>query len=87
MKVTKKITVEAKQGLHARPASMFVQIANRFVSKIKVVKDDMEVDAKSILNILMLGVECGDEILLKIEGKDAEAALEELENIIKRDDF
>ena len=86
-KLKKKLTVKAKQGLHARPASVFVQVANRFLSNIRVVKDDMEVDAKSILNILMLGVECGDEIVLIIEGKDAEQALAELEKVVLRDDF
>lgn len=87
MKLKKRLTVKAKQGLHARPASIFVQVANRYFSNIRVVKNDMEVDAKSILNILMLGVECGDEIILIVEGNDAEEALAELEKVVLRDDF
>jgi phosphotransferase system HPr (HPr) family protein len=87
MKVEKVLIVKPKQGLHARPAAMFVECANKFKSKIRVRKDDTVVDGKSILNILMLGVECGDEILIEVEGEDAEQAIKELEEIVSRDDI
>jgi len=86
MKLEKRIKIASRQGLHARPAAMFVEAANKFISDIKVSKDELVVDGKSILNILMLGVECNDEILLEVEGEDAQEAMEVLENIITRKD-
>lgn len=86
MKIQKKLRVKSKQGLHARPAAMFVELANKFASKIRVRKDDLIVDGKSILNILMLGVECGDEILIEVEGEDAEEAILALERIVVMED-
>lgn len=86
MKVKKKMRVRAKLGLHARPAAMFVEAANKFISRIRVRKDDLVVDGKSILNILMLGVECGDEILVEAEGEDAHQAVETLQEIVDKED-
>ncbi len=86
MKVKKKMRVKSKLGLHARPAAMFVETANKFISRIRVRKDDLVVDGKSILNILMLGVECGDEILVEAEGEDAHQAVETLQEIVDKED-
>ena len=86
MKLEKRIKVISKQGLHARPAAMFVEVANRFVSSIKIAKGELVVDGKSILNILMLGVEYSEEIVLQIEGEDAQEAMGVLEDIITRKD-
>ncbi|MDD5432357.1 MAG: HPr family phosphocarrier protein [Candidatus Omnitrophica bacterium] len=78
----KKLTVQNKQGLHARPAALFVQIANKFDSRITVKHDEEEVNGKSIMGILMLGAERGSTIIIEADGIDAEAALGELEKII-----
>ncbi|HDL10244.1 MAG TPA: HPr family phosphocarrier protein [Candidatus Omnitrophica bacterium] len=86
MKVKKKMQVKSRLGLHARPAAMFVETANRFLSKIKVRKDDLVVDGKSILNILMLGVEYGDEIEVEAEGQDANEAITALQEIVDKED-
>ncbi len=51
-----------KSGLHARPASIFVQLAKKFQSEIKIRKGEKEANAKSILSVLSLGAECGDEV-------------------------
>ena len=83
----KKVIVKNKQGLHARPAAMFVQVANRFEANITVSRDEDKVNGKSIMGILMLGAEQGSEIILEAEGKDAEAALVELERIVNREDL
>jgi phosphocarrier protein HPr len=83
----KKLIVKNKQGLHARPAAMFVQVANKFESYITVCRDNEKVNGKSIMGILMLGAEQGSEIILEAEGKDAEAALAELERIVNREDL
>jgi phosphocarrier protein HPr len=80
--ITKKIIVRNKQGLHARPAALFVQIANKFDSRITVRRDKEEVNGKSIMGILMLGAEKDSEIVIQLEGEDAQAALLELEKIV-----
>ena len=82
----KKITVKNKQGLHARPAALFVQVANRFEANITVIRDEEKVNGKSIMGILMLGAEQGTEIILEADGKDAEAALVELERVVFKED-
>ncbi|MFA4842375.1 MAG: HPr family phosphocarrier protein [Candidatus Omnitrophota bacterium] len=80
----KKITVKNKQGLHARPAALFVQLANKFDSRITLRRDDdkEEVNGKSIMGILMLGAEKGSVIIIEAEGIDAQRALSELENLL-----
>ncbi len=73
-----------KVGLHARPAAMFVQTANKFKSDIKVGKkgESREVDAKSILGILSLAAEFNDVITIKANGEDAEKALKALVELV-----
>ncbi len=79
-----EITLEIKNkvGLHARPAALFVQTASRFKSEIRVRKDRINANAKSILNILTLGASQGSVITLQAEGEDAESALKALEDLI-----
>jgi len=80
--ISKKLTVKNKQGLHARPAALFVQVANKYDSRVTVRRGEEEVNGKSIMGILMLGAEKGSEIVIEIEGDDAAEALKELEKII-----
>ena len=80
--VRKKVEVKNKQGLHARPAALFVQVANKFDSRITVKRDKEEVNGKSIMVFLMLGAEKDSEIIIEAEGDDAQAALAELEKIV-----
>ncbi|HQJ15673.1 MAG TPA: HPr family phosphocarrier protein [Candidatus Omnitrophota bacterium] len=84
--VTKAVIVRNKQGLHARPAALFVQVANKFDSRVTVTYNDEKVNGKSIMGILMLGAEQGMEITIEAEGRDAEAALAELEKIVSREE-
>ncbi len=84
--VKKKLTVKNKQGLHARPAALFVQIANKFDSRITVKSDKEEVNGKSIMGILMLGAEKGSAIIIEAEGEDAHLAIVELEKIISSEE-
>ncbi len=83
-RIKKKVVVKNKQGLHARPAALFVQVANKFDSRITLRrdKDTEEVNGKSIMGILMLGVETNTPVVLEADGQDAERAIEELEKII-----
>lgn len=80
--IKKKVIVKNKQGLHARPAALFVQVANKFDSRISVSRDQEVVNGKSIMGILMLGAEKGSEILLMADGEDAVLAIEELERVV-----
>ena len=80
--VKKEIVVKNKQGLHARPAALFVQIANKFDSRITVTRDKEEVNGKSIMGILMLGAEKDSIIIIEADGQDALVALAELERIV-----
>jgi phosphocarrier protein HPr len=84
--VKKKITVKNNQGLHARPAALFVQVANRFDSRVTVSRDNEEVDGKSIMGILMLGAEKGSVIVIQADGSDAQQAIAELEKIITQEE-
>lgn len=79
-----EITLEIKNkvGLHARPAAMFVQLANKFKSDIRVLKGNVNANAKSILNVLTLGAGPGSAIRLQAEGEDAESALKALEELV-----
>lgn len=80
--IKKELVVKNKQGLHARPAAIFVQVANKFDARITVRRDAEEVNGKSIMGILMLGAEKGSLIIIEADGYDAEKALEELEKIV-----
>ena len=84
--VKKNIIVKNKQGLHARPAASFVQLANKFESTINIVRDQERVNGKSIMGILMLGAEQGCSITIEAEGKDAEQAVLELEKVLTKEE-
>lgn len=80
--IKKELTVKNKLGLHARPAALFVQVANKFNCRITVRRDKEAVNGKSIMGILMLGAESGTQIMIEAEGTDAHLAIAELEKII-----
>jgi phosphocarrier protein len=71
-----------KLGIHARPAAEIVKTAGKFKSSITIVRDDLEVNAKSIMGVMMLAAECGATIALRANGDDAEAALDALSAVI-----
>ena len=83
--IKKKLIVKNKHGLHARPAALFVQVANKFDSRITVRRDKEGVNGKSIMGILMLGAEKGSSIIIEAEGNDAHLAILELEKIVTND--
>ncbi|MCX7926810.1 MAG: HPr family phosphocarrier protein [Candidatus Omnitrophica bacterium] len=85
--VRKKVIVKNKQGLHARPAAVFVQVANKFESHITVSREKERVNGKSIMGILMLGAEEGSEIIIEADGRDAEQAVAELERIVAKEEL
>jgi phosphocarrier protein len=73
-RVEKICVVRNKMGLHARPAALIVQTANRFPCDVTLSKDGQEVNAKSIMGVLMLAAAKGSEILLRTEGEQAAEA-------------
>jgi phosphocarrier protein HPr len=76
------VMIRNKLGLHARAAVKFVNLANRFGSSVKIVKDGDEIDGKSILGILTLAATQGTSIRLLVAGKDEEAAMAALTELI-----
>jgi len=84
--IKKNIIIKNKQGLHARPAALFVQIASKFDSLIMVSKGKKRVNGKSIMGILTLAAEKGSRISIEAEGRDAERAIEELEKVLSSDE-
>ncbi len=64
--------------MHARPAAEIVKLAAKFQSEITVVKDDLDVNGKSIMGVMMLAAECGSAIIFRAEGPDADQALDAL---------
>jgi phosphotransferase system enzyme I (PtsI) len=79
----KKVVVSNRVGLHVRAASLFVDTAQKFASNIRVRTDQREADGKSILDMLTLGAAPGVSLLLIAEGKDAQQAINSLEELVK----
>lgn len=76
------ITIINKLGLHARAAAKFVKLASRFKSNIDLVRDNHTVNGKSIMGIMMLAASQGTELVLQVEGDDADEALAALTGLI-----
>ena len=76
------VQIVNKNGLHARPAAEIVKLAAKFKSEITVVKDDLDVNGKSIMGVMMLAAEHGSEITIRAEGDDAEQALDALTTLV-----
>ncbi len=83
--VQRVVVVPNKQGLHARPADQFVRRAQQFQSKIAIVHNGFRVEAKSIMNLLMLGAIQGTELTLEAEGEDAQEAVDTLAEVVEKD--
>ena len=80
--ISRTVIVNNNYGLHARPATFFIQKANSYKSSIWVDKDERRVNAKSLLGVLSLGIEKGMTITLIADGDDEAAALEGLAALI-----
>lgn len=78
----KKVLIQNKTGLHARPAALFVQKASQFSSDVSIVLGAKEVNAKSIMGVMSLGAGQGSEILIKAQGADAQQAVDALTELI-----
>jgi phosphocarrier protein len=76
------VEVVNANGIHARPAAEIVKLAAKFGSHITLSRDDLEVNGKSIMGVMMLAAECGSTVRIKADGDDAEAALAALAALI-----
>jgi len=77
------VTIANRNGLHARPAAEIVKTAAKFKSDITLVRDDLEVNGKSIMGVMMLAAEFGSSLLLRADGPDEENALAALATLIE----
>ena len=76
------VQIVNRNGLHARPAAEIVKLAAKYQSEITIVKDDLDVNGKSIMGVMMLAAEHGSTIVLRADGPDAEAALDALATLV-----
>jgi phosphocarrier protein HPr len=76
------LTIVNDEGLHARPAAMFVKTSNRYSSEVWISKEGEQVNGKSILGVMMLAAEQGAVITVTADGEDAEAALDAIEALV-----
>ena len=83
--VSKEVVINNQVGLHARPATFFIQKANEFKSSIWVEKEERRVNAKSLLGVLSLGIVKGTTVKIIADGVDEEAAIETLSALIDSD--
>jgi len=81
--IQREVTITNNSGLHARPATFFIQKANSYRSSVWVVKDDRKVSAKSLLGVLSIGIAKGMTITLLADGDDEEAAINGLVELIE----
>ena len=78
----RQVQILNRNGLHARPAAEIVKTASRFQADIVIVRDDLEVNGKSIMGVMMLAAECGATLALRAEGPDADQALDAIATVI-----
>jgi len=81
--IEKTVTIANKNGLHARPAAEIVKTAAKFKADITLVRDDLEVNGKSIMGVMMLAAEYGSQLLLRADGQDAEDAVSAIATLIE----
>lgn len=81
--LTRSVTVLNESGIHARPASVLVQEASRFSSSIKILHGEKIADAKSIINVLSLGLKKNETVEVEVDGSDENDALEKLVELFK----
>lgn len=81
--VERNVIIGNKLGMHARASAQFVSFVYRFKCDITLIKDNRKANAKSILNLLMLSLNCGSEVTVRVEGADEEEVLNSVVNYIE----
>ncbi|MFH1725173.1 MAG: HPr family phosphocarrier protein [Elusimicrobiota bacterium] len=86
--IEKRFTVTTRLGLHARPASLFVQAGARYQCSVRVIKrqdgEDIAVNGKSIMGLMLLAAACGEEVKVRLDGPDEEEAMREFADMFAR---
>jgi phosphocarrier protein HPr len=82
MMCEREVRIENRNGLHARPAAEIVKAASKFSSEVTIRRDDLEVNGKSIMGVMMLAAEYGTTIFLRADGDDAEQAVEAIAALV-----
>jgi phosphocarrier protein HPr len=77
------VVIENRNGLHARPAAMFVKISSRYRAEVWVEKDGERVNGKSIMGLMMLAAGKGSKLTVHAEGPDSEKAVAEIKNLVE----
>jgi phosphocarrier protein len=80
----REIQIVNRNGLHARPAAEIVKVASRFKSDITMVREDLEVNGKSIMGVMMLAAEFGSTLLVRATGPDADEAVNAIADLVAR---
>lgn len=81
--VEAEVKITNRLGIHARPATLLVKAAQKFRSRITLLKDDMEVDGRSIMDIMILAAEPDTTIIIRADGDDEDKALKALKKIVE----
>ncbi len=84
-KIIVEVVIKNPQGLHARPAAMFVQIASKYNSNVALQKGEERVNGKSIMGILTLGIEQNARVILEADGDDADDVVAELTQLLTKE--
>lgn len=81
-KITREVVIQNRNGLHARPAAMFVKVSSRYRADVWVEKDGERVNGKSIMGLMMLAAGKGSKLQIEAEGSDADKVIAEIEQLI-----
>jgi phosphocarrier protein len=84
MTTEREVQIINKNGLHARPAAEIVKLASKYRSEITMMRDDLEVNGKSIMGVMMLAAECGATLMVRANGPDADQAVEAIAALVAR---
>jgi len=84
MKISKRLEIKNRLGLHARAAALLVQTVSRFSSEVKISKDGQVVDGRSIIGLLTLGAAKGSRVRVEAKGNDAKESLQAIEELFEK---
>lgn len=84
MTAEREVTIVNRNGLHARPAAEIVKLASRYSSDITMIREDLEVNGKSIMGVMMLAAECGATLTVRAHGPDSQQAVDAIAELVAR---
>lgn len=81
--IEKNVTIQNETGLHARPAASLVQFVKKYDESVEIIVDGKVADAKSIFNVMSLGISKGTEVILRVDGSNEENTIKEVADFIE----